>query len=76
MDCNMVGPTLNLPHAYRQAGTWLDSAFAKIQNAEEFVSTMELELDIQSWWMAAMQEYKDFYQENVPTNYGKALDEL
>jgi len=73
---NMAGPTLNLPHAYRQVGMRLDSAFAKIQNAEEFVSTMELELGIQEQWTAATQDYKDFYQENVLTNYSKALDEL
>ena len=54
----------------------LDAAFAKLQNAEEFVSTIEMELDIQECWTASNSEYKTFYQENVLTNYSKALDEL
>lgn len=49
---------------------------AKLQNAEEMVSTIEMELDIKERWTVSNPEYKTFYQENIITNYSKALDEL
>ena len=35
-----------------------------------------MELNIQEHWTASNPEYKTFYQENVLTDYSKALDEL
>ena len=69
--CHVIPPiTINQTHHC------LDAAFTKIQNAKEFVSTIEMELNIQECWTASNPEYKTFYQENVLTNYLKALDEL
>jgi hypothetical protein len=54
----------------------IDTAYSKVQNAESYVETLENSLDIDQRWTADSPEYKVFYQENVLTNYERALDEL
>ncbi|KAM6494952.1 hypothetical protein JOM56_009575 [Amanita muscaria] len=49
---------------------------AKIQHAEEYVGTLEAELNIREHWTESTPEYKEFYQQNVLTQYSWALDEL
>ena len=45
-------------------------------DAEEYVCTLEIELDICPRWTESNEEYQEFYQKTVVTNYSKALDEL
>lgn len=54
----------------------VDTAYSKMQNAESYVESLENSLDIEKRWTEDSAEYKVFYQENVLTNYERALDEL
>ena len=45
----------------------VDTAYAKLQNAEQYIGTIENELDIPERWTPSNEEYKDFYQETVLT---------
>ena len=54
----------------------LDAALAKVQHAEEYACTLEIELNICPRWTESDEEYKEFYHQTVVTNYSKALDEL
>ena len=80
MAANMVytatSSAVNLPHACHQAGTWLDTAYSKLQNTEQFALTIEVELGIEKHWTLDTEEYKEFYQHNMVTDYVKALNEL
>ena len=65
-----------MPAVINRARCRLDAALAKVQHAEEYVSTLEAELDIRERWTESTPEYKEYYQQNVLTNYLKALDSL
>ncbi|KAF8878306.1 hypothetical protein BD779DRAFT_1613056 [Infundibulicybe gibba] len=54
----------------------LDSAFAKLQNAETQACTLELSLHIEARWTESHPEYQQYHQESVLTSYRTALDEL
>ena len=64
------------PLTMNQVRCHLDAALAKVQHAEEYVCTLEIELDIRPCWTELDEEYKEFYQQTVVTNYSNALDEL
>ena len=59
-----------------QACHRIDTAYSKLQNAESYVETIENTLQIEERWTEASPEYKAFFQENVLTNYERALDDL
>jgi hypothetical protein len=59
-----------------QARHRIDTAYSKLQNAESYVETIENTLQIEERWTEASSEYKAFFQENVFTNYERALDDL
>ena len=64
------------PTTMNQVHCRIDTALAKLQHAEEYVCTLEIELDIRPRWKESDDEYKVFHQKTVITNYSKALDEL
>ena len=59
-----------------QACCQLDAALVKVQHVEEYVFTLEAELDIQERWTESTPEYQEFHQLNIHMTYSKALDEL
>jgi hypothetical protein len=62
--------------AITQVRRRVDTAYSKLQNAEAYVETLENSLNIEERWTTASPEYQSFYQQNVQTNYERALDEL
>ena len=59
-----------------QARRNLDFASAKLRHAQQYVATIEIDLDIDERWTKSSPEYQEFYQEHVLTNYSKAVDNL
>ena len=59
-----------------QARRRVDTAYSKLQNAESYVENLENNLGIEERWSNISPEYQEFYQQNVQTNYERALDEL
>ncbi|RDB19588.1 hypothetical protein Hypma_013286 [Hypsizygus marmoreus] len=66
----------NIHTAIARVHRRVDSAYAKLQNAETLVGSLEESLNIEERWTEASPDYKEYYQQNVLTNYTKALDEL
>lgn len=62
--------------AITQARRRVDTAYSKLQNAESYVENLENNLGIEERWSNISPEYQMFYQQNVQTNYERALDEL
>ena len=66
----------NLLTVLNQARARLDTALNKVQNAEDYVCSIELDLDIPERWTSTTPQYQRYHQENVITTYRRALDEL
>ena len=64
------------PTILNQVRRRLDAALVKLQHAEEYVFSLESELDIRERWTEKTQEYKIFHQQTILTSYTTALDEL
>jgi hypothetical protein len=62
--------------AITQARRRVDTAYSKLQNAESYVENLENNLGVEERWSNISPEYQEFYQQNVQTNYERALDEL
>lgn len=48
----------------------------KMEAAQNHVLTLEAKLQITERWTASSPDYKKYYEENVKTEYQKALDDL
>lgn len=70
-----VGPTANVL-TINQTRIRVDTAWARIERATEYLGAIETELDIQTRWTSSHPEYLEFYQQTIRTSYSKALDEL
>ena len=62
--------------AITQVQRRVDTAYSKLQNAESYVESLENSLNVEERWSTTSPEYQSFYQQNVQTNYERALDEL
>ena len=68
--------TNSISSANHQVQNQIDAAYDKLQNATKLIYALEFKLDIQDRWMTSTPKFKEFYQENILTNYMKALDKL
>jgi len=68
--------TKNIHSALLQARRQVDTAYAKLQNCEEYVANLETQLNIEERWTEDSPDYKHNREQVALWDYYEALDEL